>query len=69
MRGLVQELALPYGRDLEALFDRAWAVEGHIPGPVDRAEAALSEQTDDAVAVVDDLALSEWHGGIPWEVR
>ena len=57
--GFTQELALRLGRGLEVLFDGTDDLKVEIPGLVDRAEAALSEQFDDAVAVVEDLALGQ----------
>ena len=49
------------GDGVQVLLEGAGAFQVEVPGAVDRPEAALTEQLDDAVAVVQDVTRVKRH--------
>jgi hypothetical protein len=54
---LALELALRFRRGVQVFFQSAPAFQVEVPGFVDRAKTALSEQSLDTVTVTQDLSL------------
>jgi hypothetical protein len=53
--GFAHELLLRLDRSIQVLFDGAGGGHLHVPGAIDRSKTALSEQPDNAIAIVEHL--------------